>query len=349
MRMRWSRTIGCIALVLCGCQSAPPSSDPFFGRTRVEPPGTMEMRWRGPPDPSYRSSRTLSPTQVIAATAPPAERGAVAPHDGRTVGSGSRVAIPPQALADRPPVRPSSERDLPQPMATPGSAAPTPFRVGQRAPGSPEPAAAPLPAPLEQRQRIVRTLNPPAPERKTSPLPQPVAAEMELPSRQAAGGSGDRVINIMDLPLSGGSGDPLAPRGDSAYHRPAEGETDRIEPVVYLAEEAEEEARPVPAGEGSAPAAPEATRHGFDAQQYSWLRGEIEYSRIDRRWKLRYIPIDGETDPFGGSVVLSNAGDSWQLTPGEWVEVHGQVVEPASQGQGFAPLYEIARLHRLGP
>jgi len=42
------------------------------------------------------------------------------------------------------------------------------------------------------------------------------------------------------------------------------------------------------------------------SQDYSHLQGQLEYSAATKNWKIRYIPIDGETDEFGGSVVVLN-------------------------------------------
>lgn len=79
--------------------------------------------------------------------------------------------------------------------------------------------------------------------------------------------------------------------------------------------------------------------------QYSRLSGRLEYSQVERQWKLRYIPIDGNTDRYGGSVVL----DSSQVqgfAPDDFVSVRGQVSARAHSGS-FSPVYEVAQIEPL--
>jgi hypothetical protein len=87
------------------------------------------------------------------------------------------------------------------------------------------------------------------------------------------------------------------------------------------------------------PADDGAGAHYAYARDYGWLRGQLEYSPAGDEWKLRYVPIDGETDGFGGSVVL--AGElPRSFRPGDFVVAQGF---PDSNGtrRGFAPLYQL--------
>lgn len=70
------------------------------------------------------------------------------------------------------------------------------------------------------------------------------------------------------------------------------------------------------------------------AEDYSWLRGEVEYSRISKGWRLRYSSVD-EDDKYGGSVTLS--GDTEKLKDGMQVIVKGQFHDAASRG--ISPMY----------
>jgi len=81
--------------------------------------------------------------------------------------------------------------------------------------------------------------------------------------------------------------------------------------------------------------------------KYEWLRGKLEHSQIDRRWKLRYIPVDGKTDRFGGSVVLSNPSVLSGFERGEFVKIQGKIGPPDPK-KGFAPVYEVTGIERLG-
>ena len=74
---------------------------------------------------------------------------------------------------------------------------------------------------------------------------------------------------------------------------------------------------------------------------YTWLRGKLEYSTAGRRWKLRYIPIDGQTDQFGGSVVLPNSPQLEQFHAGDMVTLEGTVGNSPAEHGSFSPLYEL--------
>jgi hypothetical protein len=74
---------------------------------------------------------------------------------------------------------------------------------------------------------------------------------------------------------------------------------------------------------------------------YTWLRGKLEYSTAAKRWKLRYIPIDGQTDQFGGSVILANSPLLENLRPGEMVTAEGSIGNSPAQSGSFSPLFEL--------
>ncbi len=84
-------------------------------------------------------------------------------------------------------------------------------------------------------------------------------------------------------------------------------------------------------------------------RDYSTLRGRLEYSEIRDQWKLRYIPIDGKTDEFGGSVVLGDKDLLESYEPGDYVVVEGRMGNTRSRsGLGYAPKYDVSRIHRQG-
>ncbi len=74
---------------------------------------------------------------------------------------------------------------------------------------------------------------------------------------------------------------------------------------------------------------------------YRWLKGKLEYSRADRTWKLRYIPITGETDKFGGSVILEDSPKLDGFQAGDVVTVQGALGREDLDHAGFAPIYHI--------
>ncbi|HEV3138342.1 MAG TPA: hypothetical protein VGZ26_10570, partial [Pirellulales bacterium] len=77
------------------------------------------------------------------------------------------------------------------------------------------------------------------------------------------------------------------------------------------------------------------------APDYAWLRGRLEYSQTSHQWKLRYIPIDGQTDQFGGSVVLPNSPALEAFKPGDRVAVRGSLAAQGSGSGSFSPLYKF--------
>jgi hypothetical protein len=94
------------------------------------------------------------------------------------------------------------------------------------------------------------------------------------------------------------------------------------------------------------PASAGSTNYAYHAD-YQWLKGKLEYSPASRRWKLRYIPLDGNTDGFGGSVILGNPPQLTGFNPGDWVLVRGQVTADPADAGGFSPPYELASVERV--
>jgi hypothetical protein len=156
------------------------------------------------------------------------------------------------------------------------------------------------------------------------------ATSSSVRSSSASGGVHDsgKVIDIMDLPDKGTSAGKPAVRDSSV--RPASGTS--------------------PAGAAVGADKPisfdEPAQYGHDAG-YTWLRGRLEYSQIDKRWKLRYIPIEADTDQYGGSVVLSDTSLLGGLERGNCVEVHGKLLPGAKGDGGYAPVYEVAQIKPL--
>jgi hypothetical protein len=81
---------------------------------------------------------------------------------------------------------------------------------------------------------------------------------------------------------------------------------------------------------------------------YTSLSGRLEYSQASRQWKLRYIPIDGKTDKYGGSVVLPNSPEMAAYKPGDRVSVRGRLAGGPPAGS-FSPLYQLERVERTSP
>jgi hypothetical protein len=88
------------------------------------------------------------------------------------------------------------------------------------------------------------------------------------------------------------------------------------------------------------------TPYAYDPD-YRWLRGRLEHSQANGAWKLRYIPIDGTTDRFGGSVELDGDASLAGYRTGEFVTVEGTLDSASPHAGRFAPLYHPAAIRRL--
>jgi hypothetical protein len=134
-----------------------------------------------------------------------------------------------------------------------------------------------------------------------------------------------------------------APAAEEEAHEPLPASTDSSPWRPVAADAPRPAARIVATGFRETPATASAAPAGFAYDpNYRWLRGKLERSRSSGQWKLRYIPIDGQTDRFGGSVVLESSEQLESLQSGEWVTAYGQVAgEPE---RGFAPTYRLERI-----
>lgn len=85
------------------------------------------------------------------------------------------------------------------------------------------------------------------------------------------------------------------------------------------------------------------------SEDYSSLKGRIEYSATARQWKLRYIPRDAsehKIDNFGGSVILANNDLLQGYSTGEFVRVEGRLTGHEGAAHSFAPSYQVVRIAR---
>ena len=168
-------------------------------------------------------------------------------------------------------------------------------------------------------ETIVQTISPrPKAVEQANQTSTAASIPSTWPSPQPAA-AGRKTVDILDL--------PPAPKVDS---QSSAGFSTGVLPVS-----ATEQVR-----------APADGRYAHDAD-YGRLRGRLEYSQIDRAWRLRYIPIDGATDAYGGSVVLSRTPKLSGLERGDFVEVHGRLLPPREGGTTYAAGYELQDIRRL--
>jgi hypothetical protein len=174
----------------------------------------------------------------------------------------------------------------------------------------------------------------------------------------------DNVVDIMDLPpkrtgTSSGapsgkpsSGSGLRPAGasmsvhnDSSVHQ-ASATTDAENPYRSRRPRANKPIGYITQSQSDPSEQTSTTSRYGRADDHGWLKGRLEYSQAQRRWKLRYIPIDGQTDQFGGSVILRKTSLLSGFERGDYVEVNGRLTEKAASGD-YAPEYELTQIRRV--
>jgi hypothetical protein len=172
----------------------------------------------------------------------------------------------------------------------------------------------------------------------------------------------------MDVDNEAGTSEPRAvasaaahatrPLAQPAAHQVAEATTEATaepptpgeEPIAAgdLALDDSDSDEDSPEGESSSRIEIRAERPNFDyARDYGALRGRLEYSQSSRQWKLRYIPIDGATDSYGGSVILPSSPALSAFKAGDLVAVRGSLAGQNAATRGFSPLYELESIEPL--
>jgi len=328
---------------LAGCQTAAPTGpviNPFMGRSTVPPPGT------GTPAPAaapYYGNGQLAPPTVSGSGAPLTPPGSSYRYQGSSLDrspqwrEGSGPALSPESEAPRFESSPDSSQQPAEQVATrepsPENESPAVIRASAEEEASPavgEPSSDDSTSTSHSVIRIVE------PENSTAAT----SSERESPD----GGRTNRWEQQQATARIDGDSSPA--RTVSAGPRTS---------FVGFRGSSQEEvpARRIPAetseSQASSPASNSA-RYGFEPG-YTRLRGRLEYSHINREWKLRYIPIggiDGGNDEFGGSVVLPEVPELDQFESGDFVEIEGKPLPREANEPGFAPRYDLRRIAPLG-
>jgi hypothetical protein len=79
-------------------------------------------------------------------------------------------------------------------------------------------------------------------------------------------------------------------------------------------------------------------------EDYQSLTGQLQHSHITKAWRLRYASVD-EVDPYGGSVTLTDNARLSELNDGDFVWVHGHLMNP--EARGIAPLFAIDSIQSI--
>lgn len=329
------------ALLAAGCKSPPkPSLDPFLGRATVPPPKPGEVVTQRA-DPYYAASPP-APASATNRLVPPA---------------GQWSNTPPVDATARTPIRQQSYQ---QPVTIAQPAPQQPIQivqpVNQRYPQQPNCRPCPQPAravsPEELPPGTRSALNSDPRSAAVTPADDSVAAfrRAGVPGQPTLANNAnneprrlevdEKARDIMDLPPATRPGSPTPARGtiqNASYDEAADDNGLRSA------------LNSNPTARAATPSATIRSRYGYDSD-YKWLKGQLEYSKAARRWKLRYIPLDGETDAHGGSVVLADSPQLEKFEPGDYVLVDGQIQGLNDTNEKtFSPLYQISRIDRAKP
>ena len=321
------------ALAAVGCQSGSTAVDPFL-RSRVPPPATGQI---GPAPVGGYGGAPLTPVMPPPGGAPLTSPPPAAPYGAPPAPT---YQTPPPAMNFAPP---PSSNGAPQYAPPGGGWSPTSSRSGPPN-GSVYPQAA-----------MQRELRPLAESARAGSLAD---AAREAPQGAAAAPSEhglEPAQGLSQTPMPSPLRNPRDTKGVEpvSYSAPA-GASPRTARGPYAPSgtsgngsviTAERQGRAPPITSGSGPADRGAT-YGFDGN-YSWLQGQLEYSAATKQWKLRYIPIDGPTDRYGGSVVLAATPALAGYKAGDFVSVKGKVDGTRTSQGTFAPTYQVTAVDRL--
>ncbi len=174
-------------------------------------------------------------------------------------------------------------------------------------PGNVLPASAMVPVPIQQpivQQPIVQ-----------SPIAQPRQVRIRAISSEGLDAGGSTGV----VP----SGDGFRPQGSRSVRKPT---TD---------------GQVVPRLRERGPVREASDRFGYDPN-YQWIRGQLQHSSATGEWTLRYVPIQGGVDQFGGNLTIANRQVLGNLEPGDFVLLRGRLLGT----DAGATLYTVSVVQR---
>jgi hypothetical protein len=336
MKRTWAALLAATALV--GCRSAQSTTNPFL-RTTVPPPATApavvvpgEPFTPGVVTPAAPAAVVpMAPPPVVAPpmVAPPRDK--FSPPGGsfqynqssidRSKGAGAQAV----QLASYSQPSGSASRDT---VAREARAAPC--------------ATAPIAAATGTPGNMIRILPP-----RTEPSVVAVAATQEF--KPSSSSNPLMRVTVEDGGQDADDGQADVADEDTESEGPEVRQVAAVAPRANWDATAQDEEAEESAPDESQPEAQTASTSGGNAgyafsPDYGWLRGRLEYSQTVRQWKLRYIPIDGQTDQYGGSVKLPTSEALASFKPGDMVAVRGSLATEAAPTGSFAPLYVLAHI-----
>lgn len=151
---------------------------------------------------------------------------------------------------------------------------------------------------------------------------------------------------------------PLHPQPDEEFaSSPSDGEPELAEPELMVAADDEPrlprsrvssaEFRTQVRSNSVTPAGAIEDAFGYDADNYSWLRGVIEFDPKRKEWHLTYSQSPDDNDQFGGEVTLKNPEHFKFLRSGQAVSVEGEF-DPTQRDRLGKPVYEATQIVPAG-
>ena len=332
--MKWSLAIWCAPVLLAGCRNSPQVVDPFLPSPTVPPPGTGAATSAPYYTPGAAPAASASPYAAPSGTYDynqPANGPVGTPYQGeikqypadripmsnRPGGNRQSSNVP----ADRP--KPGAIRSHLASDADPAAQSDRAYAQPAADEGAAEaPASRVVQASHSKVVKVIHSHSSQSDQHAAAPAAAALAAVEHEPRKLPAS---EDAVDIMDLPPA-----RTASAGAQQARRIASGASSKVIRATHV--------------EPAATSGTSPRRYAYSAD-YTKLNGQLEYSLAERRWKLRYIPIDGDTDAHGGSVVLvGKVPEGFEA--GEFVTVAGRLAGGAAPGE-FAPGYQFDTIEPL--
>jgi hypothetical protein len=343
--MRWVLSAFCGVALLAGCNGQGQTVDPFLGRTTIPPPGTGQVIMPGTAQPYYQGN-------PLPATPMP---GSPAPLVSPPVGSSYRETDLGQRMVETP-----AERE---------------YRVGRVATAdlASEVRAVGVVVPLGDPRKVTANENQglevglPAsewqntPETGTSHDGIAASSYIRIPGDSLTNTPPDRFADPQAASLNFANNASAVPTLAKsltvpASFQPPTGAID-ISELPQASRSRTSNRRTTPAVFDSRSTSPrvalpssngttrrQTSQYGY-ASDHAWLKGQLEYLRSKQEWKLRYIPIDGETDEYGGSVVIKDSSRLKDYEAGQFVTIKGSIDKASTGTSSFAPSFRVERIN----
>lgn len=355
-------------LAMAGCQSPQFATDPFLGRQRVPPPYTGTVPPPGAAQPYYQGPPPAGQAPTV--TPSPGPAGTTVPGGAYGVPQSSAThpkAVQPgeheymagaTAIARRTPVIHAADGvvhlDSQVQTASAADAGDERFAVRQASGTADDPlqaspdesiaSAVPNRLQLPANSRRLRDISPHQVARATEPAIEIIEPEY---AATPADSSTSQSSSTTDAPAD-------SPTRQFRVQQPTEPvEITELAPVRRRTTEpsrAVAAATPSSAEQATEPSTKRmigrSERYGYTTD-YTQLRGRLEHLKSRDQWKLRYIPVDGDTDEYGGSVVIANPEALESLAAGVYVKVEGRLASSRSDTLSYAPPYTVERVAPL--